>query len=319
MSADTDYLLDRRRLKRKVGFWRIAAFVVLALAVLAGGLMAARDRISGQGIRGAHVAKVEISGFIAGDDKTLELLKRVGKSNASGVLVTINSPGGTVTGSEILYDGLRELSSKKPTVAVVSGMAASGGYIAAMGAERIVAQQTSLVGSIGVIFQSPNVVKLLESWGVGIDIIKSSPLKAAPNPLERTTPEAQAAMASVINDSYEWFKRLVQERRNLQGQDLAAVTDGRVFTGHQALGLKLIDEVGSEKQAIAWLEASKGVAKDLPVRTWKPEDGNRFGLWSAVSTAVGALGFPEFATVLRRAALAGDQPGLDGLLAVWHP
>ena len=175
MAADTDYLLDRRLLKRKVGFWRIAAFAVAALAVLTIGLVAGRDRITGAGIGGAHVAKVDISGFITGDDKTIDLLKRVGKSNASAVLVMINSPGGTVTGSETLYDGLRELSAKKPTVAVVSGLAASGGYIAAMGTERIVAQQTSLVGSIGVIFQSPNVTKLLESWGVGMDIIKSSP------------------------------------------------------------------------------------------------------------------------------------------------
>jgi protease-4 len=247
------------------------------------------------------------------------LLKRVGKSNASAVLVMINTPGGTVTGSETLYDGLRELSAKKPTVAVVSGLAASGGYIAAMGAERIIAQQTSLVGSIGVIFQSPNVSKLLESWGVGIDIIKSSPLKAAPNPLETTTPEARAAMAAVIGDSYDWFKRLVQERRNLQGPELATIADGRVFTGNQALGLKLIDEIGNEKQAIAWLEGSKGIAKDLPVRSWKPEDGNRFGLWSAALGAANALGFDEFATVLRSLARTGEQPVLDGLLAVWHP
>ena len=138
------------------------------------------------------------AGFITGDDKTLDLLKRVGKSRASAVLVMINSPGGTVTGSETLYDGLRELSSKKPTVAVVSGLAASGGYIAAMGTERIVAQQTSLVGSVGVIFQSPNVTRLLESWGVGMDIIKSSPLKAAPNPLE--TDDARGACGHGAGD-----------------------------------------------------------------------------------------------------------------------
>ena len=132
MAADTDYLLDRRLLKRKVGFWRSRVHH-RGLAVLSIGLVAGRDRITGASIGGAHVAKVDISGFITGDDKTIDLLKRVGKSNASAVLVMINSPGGTVTGSETLYDGLRELSAKKPTVAVVSGLAASGGYIAAMG------------------------------------------------------------------------------------------------------------------------------------------------------------------------------------------
>lgn len=319
MSADSDYLLDRRRLKRRLGFWRAAAFVVAAVAVVGVGLYAARDRLGSNGLAGPHVARVRIGGVITGDERTLDLLKRVGKGNAAAVLVEIDSPGGTVTGSESLYDALRELSAKKPTVAVVSGLAASGGYIAAMGTDRIVAQQTSIVGSIGVLFQSPNVSKLLENWGVTMDTIKSAPLKASPNPLEPTTPAAREAMAAVINDSFDWFKHVVQERRGIAGADLQSVSDGRVFTGRQAIGLKLIDEIGNEKTAIAWLEANKGIAKDLPVRDWKPRDDRGFGLFAMASGAAGALGHGELAATLGALGRAGDQPVLDGVLALWHP
>ena len=192
MTAESDYLVDRRRLKRRLGWWRAAAILAVLVAIV--GIGAALGRGMGA-TAGAHVARIGIDGFITGDDRTLDLLDRVGKSDAAkAVIVEINSPGGTVTGSEALYDALRRLSGKKPTVAVVSGMAASGGYIAAMGTDRIVAQQTSLVGSVGVLFQFPNFVRLLDNVGIDVETVKSTPLKAAPSPFEKTTPEAEAAL-----------------------------------------------------------------------------------------------------------------------------
>ena len=184
MTTESDYLVDRRRLRRKLTFWRVAAFLVAAVAIVGAGIaFAGRQMFAGS----AHIARVDVSGFITGDRKTLELIESLGRNRAaSAVLVTINSPGGTVTGSEALYLALRALSAQKPTVAVVEGMAASGGYIAAMGTERIVAQHTSLVGSIGVLFQFPNVVRLLDTVGVKMETVKSAPLKASPNPFEPT-------------------------------------------------------------------------------------------------------------------------------------
>ena len=108
------------------------------------------------------------------------------------VIVHIDSPGGTTAGSEQLYDSLRAVAAKKPMVVVVDGLAASGGYIAAMAADHIVAQDTSLVGSIGVLFQYPNFTELLKTIGVKVEEVKSSPLKAAPNGFEPTSPEAHA-------------------------------------------------------------------------------------------------------------------------------
>ena len=184
------------------------------------------------------------------------------------MIVHIDSPGGTTAGSEQLYDSLRALQAKKPMVVVVDGLAASGAYIAALSAEHIVAHDTSLVGSIGVLFQYPNFTDVLKTIGIKVEEIKSSPLKAAPNGFEPTSPEARAAIEAIVLDSYAWFKGLVKDRRQMDDAQLAAVADGRVFTGRQGVGLKLVDSLGNEKTALAWLEKEKKVPANTPVRDY---------------------------------------------------
>ena len=154
-------------------------------------------------------------------------------------------------------------------VVVVDGLAASGGYIAAMAADHIVAQQSAIVGSIGVLFQYPNVTELLKTIGVQVENIKSSPLKAAPNGFEPTSPEARAAIEAIVKDSYDWFKGLVRDRRASRRRELLQkVSDGRVFTGRQAVELKLIDELGDEQAAIDWLAKEKNIDPKTPVRDY---------------------------------------------------
>jgi protease-4 len=317
MDSITDYLFDRRQLRRKLSFWRVAAVLCL---IIAAGTATWRMMDGGQVAHlQPHIARLNIEGVITGDRATLKLIDDISQSHASAVIVSIESPGGSTSGSERVYDALRRLSQKKPVVAVVGGMAASGGYIAAMGTDHIVAQGTSLVGSIGVLFQYPNASKLLDTVGVKMEEVKSSPLKAAPNPFEPASPEARAALADLVKDSYDWFKALVRERRQLDGSALAAVTDGRVFTGRQAIGLKLIDELGSEKEAIAWLEAEKNVAKDLPVRDWRRRRGiDNLGILGMASLGAQALGFHEIAQGLARAEQMHQSAVLDGLMSIWH-
>lgn len=318
MSSDADLLADRRSLRRKVTLWRLLAAVgVLGAAVVAG--LAWTGRTPGS-LSQAHIARVTISGFISGDRRTLELIKSLEDSRAAAVVVRIDSPGGTVSGSEALYDALRKLSAKKPMVAVVDGLAASGGYIAAIGSDRIVARQTSLVGSIGVLFQVPNVAQFLDTVGVKVESIKSSPLKAAPSGFEPTSPEARAALQRVVDDNYDWFKGLVRERRKLAEPEMAVVSDGRVHTGGQAATLKLVDEIGGEPEAIAWLEREKGVAKGLRVRDWRRRsESSSYGLWSAGEAMARAAGLDTLAAILARAA---EQPlglRLDAPMALWQP
>jgi protease-4 len=313
----SDYLLDRRRLRRKVTFWRVAA--VAFLIVAAGALTWRLTGASSASHLQPHIARISINGIIRGDRETLKLFDEVAKSHAAGVIVSIESPGGTTTGAEQLYQHIRKLSEKKPVVAVVGGMAASGGYIAAMGAERIVAQGNSLVGSIGVLFQFPNVSKLLDTVGVKMEEVKSSPLKAAPNGYEPTSPEARAAIAALVKFCYAWFKALVSSRRNITGDALDQVADGRVFTGRQALPLKLVDALGSEQDAVAWLEEEKHIRKNLPIRDWKRREPlDRLGILGMTAEGAAFLGLDGPALSLRKLQASQEQWFLDGLLSIWH-
>jgi protease-4 len=318
MSTHTDYLIDRRRLRRKLGWWRLAALGALGVAGLV-----ALVRLGGADSANKltpHIARLELQGMIVGDDDTVELIKKIGASKqAKALLLEIESPGGTTTGSERLYDELRRVAEKKPVVAVVGTVAASGAYIAALAADTIVARGNSLVGSIGVLFQYPNVSKLLNNWGVEVETIKSSPLKAAPNGLEPTSPAAREAVASLVADSYAWFKGLVQQRRNLDDAQLAKVSDGRIFTARQGVPLKLVDLIGGQREAIDWLVANKGVAKDLPVREWKKKTSlERLGLIESAAGIARIAGLASIADFLEKTILLERTSELDGLLAIWQ-
>jgi protease-4 len=321
-AAAAENVIDRQRLRRKLRFWRVlGALAALALiGYFAWPLVAPGGRAGSGAHAGAHVARISLSGLITGDRETLRLIENVAKSpQAAGVILAIESPGGTTTGAEKLYGELRRLAEKKPVVAVIGATGASGAYIAAMGADRIFAHGNSLVGSIGVLFQYPNLARLLETVGVKVEEVKSSPLKAAPNPFEPATPEARAALAALVTDSYDWFRDLVRERRGLDDKELAQAADGRVFTGRQALTLRLVDQLGGERDAQAWLETEKGVRPGLPMRDWKPPSAaRRFGIWSVAAWAADAFGFAGAAAALRRQEEQSEALALDGLLALWH-
>jgi protease IV len=321
MSLDADQIVDRRRMRRKLAFWRALtiAVAIVAIVVVAGIRMP--DGIAG-GTAGA-IARVRITGLIRGNPERVEALERLGKSSARAVIVHIDSPGGTTAGAEQLHDALTQLKAKKPLVVVVDGLAASGGYLAALSSDHIVAQSASLVGSIGVLVQYPNVYDFLKNWGVKVEEIKSSPLKAAPSGFEPTNPEARAALAAVVMDSYDWFKKLVRDARKLDDATLARVTDGRVFTGRQALELKLVDELGNERTAVAWLAREKNIDPNSPVRDFPLPSRYRDlpFLHVAAVLALDTMGLTAIARGIEEFGMlsAAERLNLDGLLALWHP
>jgi protease IV len=321
MSLDPGLIVDRRRIRRKLVFWRVLALLLVAL-IIGGAAVLASNRGALPG--SPYIARVTIRGLIRDNQERVRQLERLARSTeVRAVIVHVDSPGGTTAGSEQLYDALMRLKEKKPLAVVVDGLAASGGYITALAGDHIVAKQTSLVGSIGVLFQYPNVADLLNKIGVKVESIKSTPLKAAPDGYEPTSPEARAAIESIIMDSYAWFRGLVQSRRHLTDAELQVVADGRVFTGHQAIGLKLIDEIGGERSARAWLVKEKHVSAALPVRDYQLE--SRFGdlpfLHAAAVLMLDAAGFTNLARGLDDwgTMQAVERLNLDGLLALWHP
>lgn len=320
MTFEADQIVDRRRLRRKLTFWRVAAFVIALIAILVAFGLSDRDSVPGWA--GPQIARLTIDGFILDNRRQTELIDKVAESSAvKAVIVSINSGGGATAGGEALYESLRKLAKAKPTVATIGTLGASAAYMAAIATDHIVARRTSITGSIGVIFQAPEVSKLLDTVGVHVEELKSAPLKAEPSPFKPATEEAKAVIQGVVNDTYDWFVDIVAERRNLARPDAKVLADGRIFTGRQALAAALIDEIGGEEQAIAWLAEKKGVDKKLPVKDWAPRKaGGVFSLtdsmllWIGEKTGFGPALLGK--TVIDR--LLPESLKLDGLLSVWQ-
>ncbi len=320
MSLETEAVLDRRRMRRRLAVWRSAA--VLFVGLLLGALMfGSADLSTLAGTK--QIARVAIEGTITDDRDQIAMLKKIrDASNVEALLVFVNSPGGTTTGGESLYLALRDVAEKKPVVAQFGTVAASAGYIVGLGTDHIVARGNSITGSIGVLAQWPEVSELLGKLGVKFNEVKSGALKATPNPFEPASEEARRVMQETIDDGFRWFLSLVQDRRGINPQDVDGLVQGRIYSGRQALGYKLVDEIGGEAEAVRWLETTRNVTKDLKVVDWKPTPE---GAWGAVtgraSQAAGSTLLATLAGMLDLASLRRNvgSLGLDGLVSVWQP
>ncbi|MBZ9853847.1 signal peptide peptidase SppA [Mesorhizobium sp. CA13] len=318
MALRADDLIDRRRLRRKLTFWRVAAIAIVALGIIAISAWFYRDDFSGSAVD--HIAKVRIEGTITEDDELIKRLETIRKSSrVKGVILAIDSPGGTTVGGESIYEEVRKLAADKPVAAEVGTLAASAGYMIASATDHIVARKTSIVGSIGVLIQYPDVSGLMDKLGVKLEEVKSSPLKASPSPFKPTNDDERAMVRKLILDSYDWFVGIVAERRKMTREQALALADGSIFTGRQGVANGLIDAVGGETEAIDWL-ATKGVDSKLNVVEWKnTERRGGFLLSKAmVRTIAGALGLPDYSGDIIH-ELGADRLFLDGLVSVWHP
>lgn len=314
-------LIDRRRLRRKLSFWRVAA--VLSLGALVVGVPFALSS-GGRpvGPLGGQIARVEISGIITEDDKLLELLRELKEEDGvKAVILKIDSPGGTTVGGETLYRAARAIAEVKPVAAEVGTLAASAGYMVAVASDHIVAHQTSIVGSIGVLFQYVDASVLLGNVGVKVSAIKSSPMKAEPSPFAPAPPEAEAMIRRSVLDTYEWFVALVDERRPFDAAEARRLADGSVFTGGQSLQNRLIDAVGGEDEVRAWLEKERGVPEGLEIVDREPEKEGGFGasiFGSARAALFSTLGLDPASRTLPE-ALTRSIGHLDGLISLWQP
>jgi len=319
MSFETEAVLDRRRMRRRLALWRGAAIVGLALAI--GALALKGSDLST--IAGTHqIARVAIEGAITDDRDTLTMLKKIKDAkHVEGVIVFVNSPGGTTTGGESLFTALREVAKDKPVVAQFGTVAASAGYIVGLGTDYIVARGNTITGSVGVLAQWPEVSELMGKLGIRFNEVKSGELKAAPNPFEPATEGARRVMQETIDDGFRWFISLVEDRRGIAASSVDGLVSGRIYSGRQALEKRLVDEIGGEAEAVRWLVEKRGVTKDLKVINWKPEREDAWGLSSSVSgwAAEGlAEGAGRIAGIIRNNPTIG-MLGLDGLVSVWHP
>lgn len=188
-----------------------------------------------------------------------ELDRARSDDQVKALVVRINSPGGTVTGSDLLYDEIRRFKQERkvPVVAQLMGTAASGGYYVALAADEIHAERTTVTGSIGVIFSGFNLAGLMEKLGIENQTITSGNFKDAGTILRRMRPEERAQLQSVIDDLYTRFVEVVKAgRTKLTVEQIRALADGRIFSATQAVQAGLVDEIGS-------LDASLRRAREL--------------------------------------------------------
>ena len=314
---EAETVIERRRLRRRLTLWRLLAVVlaVFFIALLATG----NQRFAGSGSFLPHIARVSVSGLITDDQKMLELLDKVGKSSqVRAVILDINSPGGTTTGGEAMYDAIRQLAEKKPVVAVCGTLATSAAYIVALATDRIFVYGNTITGSVGVIFQWADVSELMRTLGVKVEEIRSGPLKAVPNPFQPADEKARAVGEEMVQEAKVWFVDLVAKRRKIEPATVPGLTDGRVYSGRQALELKLVDEIGDEKDAKRWLQKERAVTPGLSVVEWKPktESGGALSwLFGSIASGLG-ISAANFASLFGQVS---EGLRLDGLVSLWHP
>ncbi len=300
MSYDPDALLGRRRLKRRLRIWQ----GVTILAVI--GIVLVSLHASGELLHGDRIARIYVEGVIVRDDARAQTLAELAADESvRGVVIHIDSPGGTVVGGEDLYKGLRGIAEHKPVAAVLGTVATSAAYMAGVGADRVFVREGTITGSIGVILQLANVVELLNKIGVEPITIKSSELKGIPSPVEPLTEKGRGATQEVVGDLYDFFVDIVATRRDFDRDTALKLADGRIFAGRQALDAGLVDEIGDERAALAWMVETQDVPPGLPVDTVEePAEAETLLEW-----LLGVSGKSLFSNTLT----------LDGMVSLWQP
>jgi protease-4 len=304
MSFESDLLIDRRRLKRRLWFWRAATVLAVLACVLV--VLAPRLRPGGAG----HLARLTVSGLITDNRRLAEAVAALAKDDSvRGLIVYVDSPGGSVAGGESLHDAIAQVAVGKPVVAVMAGTAASAGYMVALPAARIFARASTLTGSIGVLLQTGEVSGLLERLGITAEAITSGPLKNQPSFTHPTSPQGREVLQGLVMDLYDQFVGMVASGRHMPPEQVRALADGRAYTGRQALGLGLIDAIGGEPEARAWLAAERGIPTDLPVTELRIDGIARRVLMGSLA--------PVLEDLMKSVLSQGLS--LDGAWAIWQP
>lgn len=262
MSSPADLLLDRMQLTSRIRRWRVLALIFAFIALAFAG-----NESGTAPIRGDYIARISVEDIILEDTHRSAILKKLAEDNsAKAVVMQINSPGGTVVGGETLFRDIRAISETKPVVAVMGTVAASGGYMVALAADHILAHQGSLTGSIGVLLQTMEATELAQKLGIHFLTFKSGDLKGSPSPFEKLTPEVKKAIDETIADTYAMFVDMVAERRQMPREQVVTLADGRVYTGRQAVAVHLVDALGGEEDALAWLQSERKIDATLPIK-----------------------------------------------------
>jgi protease-4 len=258
---------------------RLAILAGVVVAVLAALELAGGDLADVFALRSA-VGRVELSGVIQDAGEAIETLERFRQQDATvAVVLRIDSPGGAVAPAQELYDAVWRLRERKPVVASLGNVAASGGYYVASAANLIVADPGTITGSIGAIMGVPYYAPLAEKVGVSEDVVKSGRYKDTGHPLRRLSPDERALLQGMVDDVLGQFIEAVARGRGIEVARVRELADGRIYSGSQAKAVGLVDRLGSLDAAtrLAWEQAGqRGEPRVRQVRLRRPPWWLRF-------------------------------------------
>lgn len=258
-------------LRKEVTFWKIA-FLFISIAIIFNYSKDKTDKMNStpqnplskfaksddiittsqiKNLKESIIAEIKIEGVIMPDEKQEKLLDAISKSsNIKGLLVTINSPGGDPTASEVIYTKLKKISKKIPVISFIQGYGASGGYMVAIAGNKIISVQTGIIGSIGVIGSQFDYTELMKKLGINYIEYKTSPYKGAGTPFKTPTELQKQYKQDLVNQIFEVFTGLVKKERKLTKTQMLKVSNAKVFVGANAISVKLIDAVGDKDFAL---------------------------------------------------------------------
>lgn len=319
MSFEPEYILDRRKLKWRLNKWRGIAIGVALLALL-GTIIFNKTLATSIGLHD-QIARIDVSGIITENKMRAQMLEELRlNKGVRAVIVRFNSPGGTTTGGEALYENLRKIAQDRPVVAVFGTMATSAAYMSGVAADHIVARGNSITGSVGVILQWAEITEAMSKLGVKVNELKSGALKAVPSPFQPLDEDGRRLSQEMIDESHQWFVDLVVKRRGLAPSDIPGFLEGRIFSGRQALKFGLIDAIGGEDQALAWLRETKKIPLHLPVIDWMSGDQVNLGAMGMAkaffASLLGVQLLPDFLNVTRDGLSSTTKTG--GLISKWR-
>lgn len=281
--------------------WALVIGIVLAALVLLGGLLlvifgAVALMSGGEGFSGfgEHVGVITVNGVISaageqplfgpavgGARSIMEQLRKAAKDDSiKAVVLRINSPGGSAAASQELYEEVKRLSDVKPVVVSMADVAASGGYYIAAPADRIVANGSTVTGSIGVRMEYLFFYELMEKYGVGAGNLTTGPYKDTGSPFRPMREDERQLLQKMLDDMYEQFVTAVAEGRDMDPAEVRKLADGRVYTGEQALKAGLIDEIGNFYRAVEIAGELGGIEGEPKIK----EISTGIGLWDLMGS-----------------------------------
>ena len=299
--------------RRKLFLWRFFSFV-LAISLLYIFFSNPKTNISSK----PHIANYNISGLLVNADQILEDLEYLDfEDNVKAIIITVDSPGGTTVTAEEIFLKIRSISLNKPIVVVMKNIATSGAYLFSIGADRIFARENTITGSVGVLLQWARIDQGLEKLGIEMKEVKSGKLKAEPDLFGESDEEALVLTQKIVDETYAWFLNLITERRRIGDYAISLISDGRIFTGRQALDLNLIDEIGGNREAKLWLIENREINTDLEILAY---DQNKNTNFIELSVAKIMDYFNMNSSYGDRLKNNLSLINIDGLLSIWqHP